>query len=211
MMSPTYTVFDQITTTRTFRRHVGDVLATLPATDINEGVPRAKAAQVCLDNLAQIKCQRQFINAPERMEQLRARLEVYRSLGRTDEFERLDKEESMVGEMQVLQPILTVALRMYNTGGNVLKTRAFAKKHTRAIFVLVFGLSPVKSMGKKLLWKELENAVAGHPEKLAAVVGLTLTAEADNDPTTSVLDVAHALPPLGSNPSEGADEPSTAH
>ena len=59
--------------------------------DLNEGVSLQKSAQVRLNNLGQIKSRSTFINDPTRLERLRVRYELQRSLGRRDEIELLDQ------------------------------------------------------------------------------------------------------------------------
>ena len=49
--------------------------------DVNAGISLQKAAQVRLDNLAQIKSRCTFINDPHRLGRLRDRFELQRSLG----------------------------------------------------------------------------------------------------------------------------------
>ena len=76
----------------------GDMMA-----DLNEGVPLQKAAQVMLDNLGQVKSHSNFSNHPGRLDHLRNRLEMQKSLGMVAEIERNLVEKSMSVKKVLLQ------------------------------------------------------------------------------------------------------------
>ena len=82
--------------------------------DLNEGVSLQKGAQVLLDNLGQIKSCSTFINDPTRLEHLRARFELQRSLGRREETERSDDKDKMEGKKARLAQKISGAVKLFN-------------------------------------------------------------------------------------------------
>ena len=82
--------------------------------DVNEGVSLQKSTQVRLNNLGQIKSRSTFTNDPRRLERMRARYELQRSLGRRNEIERLDDEGRMEQEKAKLATKLPDAVNMFS-------------------------------------------------------------------------------------------------
>ena len=115
--------------------------------DLNEGVSLQKSAQVRLDNLGQIKSRSTFINDLKRLERLRARYELQRSLGRRDEIERLDDEESMEQEKAKLETKLPDAVNIFSN--NETGKHAFTKECATSILLIIFGKPHSKSLANK--------------------------------------------------------------
>ena len=136
--------------------------------DLNEGVSLQKAAQVRLDNLGQIKSRSTFINDPTRLERLRARFELQRSLGRREELERLDDEDKMEGEMARLAEKLPGAVQLFNA--NQTGKRAFTKECAMAMLLIIFRKSPAKSAKKADLIKLLGTESEHQPELMVEAI-----------------------------------------
>ena len=156
--------------------------------DVNEGgVPLRKAAQVRLDNLGQIKCRSTLINDDVRLERLKFRFEMQRSIGHLDEVGKAASAEKRDDEKKKIRGLLKNAIRMY-IDGNL--GRALTKDHIRSILLFIFD-SPnaSKSAKKDILLKELDDAATKQPNLLI---------EAADEHSLDVLQdtVPPALPPL---------------
>ena len=130
--------------------------------DLNEGVSLQKAAQVRLYNLGQIKSLSTFINDPTRLDIMRERYELQRSLGRRDEIERLGVEERMEPEKAKLGTKLPDAVKIF--ANNETGKRAFTKECATYILLIIFGKPHSKSLVKKELIKLLDTEDKHKPE-----------------------------------------------
>ena len=116
--------------------------------DLNEGAPLMQAAQVCLDNLGQIRNRSQFINNPLRLNRLQDRLEMLKSIGRIDASDKKEAEELKQKEKELLEEILPAAIAMYKGGYS--DKRPFTVNHIKSILLLAFEVIPAngrKSFG----------------------------------------------------------------
>ena len=111
--------------------------------DLNEGVSLPKAVRVRLNNLGQIKRRSTFINDPTRLERLRVRYELQRSLGRRDEIELLDDEERMEQEKAKLATELPDAVKMF--ANNETGKRTLTKECETSILLIIVGNITVRA------------------------------------------------------------------
>ena len=102
-----------------------------------------KAAQVRLDNLGLVKNHSCFINNPKRIELLEQRLELQRSIGRSEEIRMSSALEKDLAEMDKLSPLLFDAIAMYKA--NETTKRGFTKDSIKSILLTVFGIAPPKA------------------------------------------------------------------
>lgn len=136
--------------------------------DVMEGVPLEKAAQVRLDNLGQVKSRSQFINDPRRLNALRDRLELLRSLGRAEELAQMEEKEKTANEAADLRFILRPAIQMY-LGGETSK-RTFTKNHAKSILLIVFNAKPSKTAKKQHMIDSIAQENEKHPGLLQDVL-----------------------------------------
>ena len=143
--------------------------------DVHEGVPLEKAAQVRLDNLAQIKSRTQFINDPERLQRLKHRLEMMKSIGAMEAAGKKEAAKKKDEENQKLEELLPDAIRMYVAGET--EKRGFTKAHIRTILVFVYDVPTANSsdsLKKGDLMDTLKKEVENEPDLMATAV-LTYT------------------------------------
>jgi len=123
---------------------------------------------VCLYNLGLIKSHCHFINNPEQLVCIQCQLEVLRSLGQAEEFERLALLERMADQVKVKVKLLALdldaAIVMLCT--NKTTTSKFQKKHTRAILVSVFEVCPKNGVTNKELLASLEETATTFPNQI---------------------------------------------
>ncbi len=89
------------------------------------GFSLQKAAQVRLDNLGLVKNHSCFINNPKRIKLLEQRLELQRSIGRSEEIRKSSALEKDLAEIDKLSPLLFDAIAMYKA--NETTKRGFTK------------------------------------------------------------------------------------
>ena len=81
--------------------------------DVHVGHSKKKAASVRLDNLGQIKSHSCFVNNPERMERLKTKLGLMRSIGRVDEGRAMVEANKLNNDRLQLASILAEAIRLF--------------------------------------------------------------------------------------------------
>ena len=77
------------------------------------GFSLQKAAQVRLDNLGLVKNHSCFINNPKRIKLLEQRLELQRSIGRSEEIRKSTAIKKELAELDKLSPMLFQGIAMY--------------------------------------------------------------------------------------------------
>ena len=107
------------------------------------GYSLQKAAQVRLDNLGLVKNHSCFVNNQNRIELLEQRLELQRSIGRSEEIRKSSALEKDLAEMDKLSPLLFEAIAMYKA--NETTKRGFTKDSIKSILLTVFGIAPPNS------------------------------------------------------------------
>jgi hypothetical protein len=80
---------------------------------------------VRLDNLGLVKNHSCFINNPKRIKLLEQRLELQRSIGRSEEIRKSSALKKELSEMDKLSPVLSEAIVMYKA--NETSKRGFTK------------------------------------------------------------------------------------
>jgi len=142
------------------------------------GFSLQKAAQVRLDNLGLVKNHSCFINNPKRIELLEQRLELQRSIGRSEEIRKSSALEKDLAEMDKLSPLLFDAIAMYKA--NETTKRGFTKDSIKSILLTVFGITPPNSgnLSSKSEWlKLLQQQDKDHPGKIDSPVAGNATAD----------------------------------
>ena len=168
--------------------------------DVNGGVSLQKAAQVRLDNLAQIKARCTFINDPARLGRLRDRLELQRSLGDIEDANRRETAQKKDQEKAELQDILPEAIRMHMAG--LTEKRTFTKAHAKSILLLVFESSPAASRRKTDLVDDLKAMEEKHPDCLMEAAEKFLDVLSEN--------ASPAVPPSANGQTTSEVETATA-
>ena len=142
------------------------------------GFSLQKAAQVSLDNLGFLKNHSCFINNPKRIELLEQRLELQRSIGRSEEIRKSSALEKDLAEMDKLSPLLFDAIAMYKA--NETTKRGFTKDSIKSILLTVFGISPPNSgkLSSRSEWLELlQQQDKDNPGKIDSPVAANATAD----------------------------------
>ena len=150
------------------------------------GFSLQKAAQVRLDNLGLVKNHSCFINNPKRIELLEQRLELQRSIGRSEEIRKSSALEKDLAEMDKLSPLLFDAIAMYKA--NETTKRGFTKDSIKSILLTVFGIAPPNSgkLSSKSEWlKLLQQQDKDHPGKIDSPVAANATADLGTAATQS--------------------------
>ena len=145
------------------------------------GFSLQKAAQVRLDNLGLVKNHSCFINNPKRIELLEQRLELQRSIGRSEEIGKSSALEKDLAEMDKLSPLLFDAIAMYKA--NETTKRGFTKDSIKSILLTVFGIAPPNSgkLSSKSEWlKLLQQQVKDSPVAANATADLGTAATQSN-------------------------------
>ena len=97
------------------------------------GFSLQKAAQVRLDNLGLVKNHSCFVNNQNRIELLEQRLELQRSIGRSEEIRKSSALEKDLAEMDKLSPLLFEAIAMYKATETT--KRGFTKDSIKSILL----------------------------------------------------------------------------
>ena len=126
-----------------------------------------RLSQRKLDCLGYIKSHSCFVNDPKRMDRLRSRLELARSLEDVKEFDDEDAKQTKRNKEGELLKVLPQAIQMFLDG---IATKTFAKKFTKnlisSILLICFNL---RVSGKKApMLKALEDAYENNPDKLVS-------------------------------------------
>ena len=83
------------------------------------GFSLQKAAQLRLDNLGLVKNHSCFVNNQNRIELLEQRLELQRSIGRSEEIRKSSALEKDLAEKDKLSPLLFEAIAMYKANETI--------------------------------------------------------------------------------------------
>ena len=139
------------------------------------GFSLQKAAQVRLDNLGLVKNHSCFVNNQNRIELLEQRLELQRSIGRSEEIRKSSALEKDLAEMDKLSPLLFQAIGMYKA--NETSKRRLTKDSINSILLTVFGITPPHSrnLPSKSEWLLLlQQQVKDNPGKMDHLLILQL-------------------------------------
>ncbi len=94
-----------------------------------------------LDNLGSVKNHSCFINYPKHIKLLR--LELQRSIHRSEELQKSSALEKELAEMDKLSPLLSEVIVMYKA--NETSKRGLTKDHIKIILLTVFGITSLNS------------------------------------------------------------------
>jgi hypothetical protein len=154
------------------------------------GFSLQKAAQVRLDNLGLVKNHSCFINNPKRIELLEQRLELQRSIGRSEEIRKSSALEKDLAEKDKLSPLLFEAIAIYKA--NETTKRGFTKESIKSILLTVFEIAPPNSgkLSSKSEWlKLLQQQVKDNPGKMDSPVAANATADLGTAATQSNVNI----------------------
>jgi hypothetical protein len=154
------------------------------------GFSLQKAAQVRLDNLGLVKNHSCFVNNQNHIKLLEQRLELQRSIGRSEEIRKSSALEKDLAEMDKLSSLLFEAIAMYKA--NETTKRGFTKDSIKSILLTVFGIAPPNSgkLSSKLEWlKLLQQQVKDNPGKMDSPVAANATADLGTTATQSNVNI----------------------
>jgi hypothetical protein len=145
---------------------------------------------VRLDNLGLVKNHSCFIKHPKRIKLLEQRLELQRSISRSEEIQKSRALEKELAEMDKLSPQLSEAIVMYKA--NETSKRSLTKDHTKSILLTVCGITPPNSrpLSSKSEWlKLLQQQDKYNPGKIDAPVAANATADLATPATQSNINI----------------------
>ena len=102
-----------------------------------------KAAQMRLDNLGLVKNHPCIVSNPKSIELLEQRLELQRSISRSEGIRKSSALEKVLAEMDKLSPLLFQVIAMYKA--NETTKRRSTKDSINSILLTVFGITPPSS------------------------------------------------------------------
>jgi len=133
--------------------------------DVNEGgAALRKASRRKLDNLGLIKSHSQFINNPERLEKMKARLELQQSIGHVAELAEKEAATKKKASLSKLEDKVPSAIDLYLKGD--VKKRAFTKDSIMSLLSFVFKVEFDSGKKKGELLEVLNAQHAERPNEL---------------------------------------------
>ena len=150
------------------------------ASEIDEGTTLEKAAKVRLDNLGYVQSHSCFVNQPERLDRLRSRLELQKSLGSVHTAQKKTAADARKAEDDNLRKLLPSAVQMFKAQHHGKK---FTKNHIKAILVLIFENTLPKRGPLSYRDKWLESLITFNENNPAKLASYTPPVPEDSDVT----------------------------